>query len=84
MTFKVWPRSPKSNCHLSLSQGYSYARLEEIYPLDQTIFYFNDHDLENEVNATKIESALKFVSMAYICKFGENEPIGSNDILLTK
>ena len=47
----------------------------------QTIFYLKDHDLENEVNAAKTESTLKFVSMAYICKFGENQPVGSNSLL---
>ena len=41
-------------------------------------------DLENEVKVTKIESALKLVSMIYPCKFGEIPPIGSKDIMGTR
>ena len=50
----------------------------------QKIFHLKDHDLENKVKVTKMLSALKLVTIIYICKFGENLSIGSKDIPLTR
>ena len=53
VTLKMMSRSPKSKCHISLSQQYIYASLEKIHPLVLKIFYLKDHDLENEVKSPK-------------------------------
>ena len=56
----------------------------EIHPLVQKIFHLQEYDIENEIKVTKIKSALKPVSLIYLCKFGENPSTGSKDIPLTR
>ena len=65
MTLKMRTRSLTCSEPFSLSQRYIYTCLEEIHPLVQKIFHLQDYDTE-EVNVTKIESALKFVTMIYL------------------
>ena len=84
MTSKMRSRSPKSNQLLSLSQWYIESSLKKIHPLVQKIFYLQDCDFENEVKVTKVYSALKLVTMIYVCKFEENPSTGSKDIRITR
>ena len=49
----------------------------KIHLLAQKIFHLQDYELENEAKVTQILSALKLVTMIYLCKFKENLSPGS-------
>ena len=68
----------------SASVLYPNSCYNESCYIEVQVYYLQVNDLENEIKVTKNISALKLLTMIYLCKFGENPSTGSKDIPFTR